>query len=187
VPHIVELPDSDSDLRAELNIPPDATVFGRIGGGYSWNVHFVNQVISEILSVRSDVYFLLVNTPRISPYMDHERAKFFGPIVHDAALKRQFINTCDAMLHARAEGESFGIACGEFSICNRPVITYSESPERNHIEQLGRKALLYRDAQSLYTLLLGFKANRLLDWNCYKEFGTQRVMEEFKRVFIDAI
>ena len=45
------------------------------------------------------------------------------------------------MIHARQEGESFGIAVGEFSFCNKPVITYSQSPEKNHLVTLGDKGL----------------------------------------------
>lgn len=36
--------------------------------------------------------------------------------------KTTFINTCDAMLWARHDGETFGLAIGEFSSKNKPVI-----------------------------------------------------------------
>ena len=59
--------------------------------------------------------------------------------------KVEFINTCDAMLHARYIGESFGLSCAEFSVRNKPIITYEKSPERNHIDTLGEKGIYYEN------------------------------------------
>ena len=43
----------------------------------------------------------------------------------DLNYKVKFINTCDAMIHARAMGETFGLAVAEFSKKNKPVIFVS--------------------------------------------------------------
>lgn len=48
------------------------------------------------------------------------------------------------MIHARGIGESFSLACGEFSIKGKRVITHYMSPQCSHIEILGDKALLYK-------------------------------------------
>ena len=57
----------------------------------------------------------------------------------------RFFATCDAMLHAREEGETFGMAVAEFSLRNKPVITYNGSGQYDnaHVRMLGSKALLY--------------------------------------------
>ena len=39
------------------------------------------------------------------------------------AEKSRFLYACDAMIHARADGETFGMAVAEFSVHNRPVLT----------------------------------------------------------------
>ena len=44
------------------------------------------------------------------------RILFFLPPTTDVERKVKFINTSDAFLHARTQGESFGMAVGEFSI-----------------------------------------------------------------------
>ena len=37
------------------------------------------------------------------------------------------------MIHGRSDGETFGLAVAEFSVANKPVITYSESKDREHL------------------------------------------------------
>ena len=56
--------------------------------------------------------------------------------------KVKFINTCDAMIHARTEGETFGLSIGEFSIKNKPIIT-TNSGDCNHLQILKNKCILY--------------------------------------------
>ena len=48
--------------------------------------------------------------------------------------KVKFINTCNAMLHARSLGESFGLSCAEFAIKNKPIFTYGFCRQRAHFE-----------------------------------------------------
>jgi hypothetical protein len=83
------------------------------------------------------------------PYMIVKNAIFLSPTVRNESLKRAFINTCDAMIHARSEGERFGLACGEFVVCGNPVITNKYSPEATHLEMLGDFALTYTSPHSL--------------------------------------
>jgi len=182
VSYMIHLPDIVEDFREKLNIPSDAIVFGRTGGPYSWNIPFVNDVISQTLQEREDAYFLFANTP---PFISHKRVIFVEPFA-DLQIKRKFINTCDAMLHARNEGESFGAAVGEFSLCNKPVITFANSPERSHINILQDKGLYYNSAQTLKDILLNFKVMSG-DFNAYKNYTPEKIMSYFKKVFIDKI
>lgn len=181
VPSIVDLPDINEDLREALGIPSDAIVFGRTGGEDTWNIPFTNQVIQLLLQKRNDIYFLLQNTPRS---IDHPNV-IHVPCSADLEYKTKFINTADAMLHSRYEGESFGVACGEFSIRNKPVLCWSGSKERNHIDTLGDKALLYYTPEDLYNLLINFQKRPNEDWNCYRDFEPEKVMKKFKEVFLD--
>ena len=158
-------------------------MFGRTGGPYSWNIHFVNSVIERILQERSNVYFLFANTDK---FINHERVIFHEPFA-DLVYKKKFINTTDAFLHARAEGESFGASVAEFSLCNKPVITYADSPERNHIFTLKDKGIYYNSPDSLYNILKAFTPNTLEDYNAYRDFTPENVMRKFKTVFIDKI
>jgi len=180
VPYIIDLPSIEESFREQLKIPKDAVVFGRIGGPYGWNIPFVNDVVEQILKQKSNYYFLFANTDR---FISHERALFIEPFA-DLKTKRRFINTCDAMIHARNEGESFGAAVGEFSFCNKPVITFEGSPERNHIITLGDKGIYYNNKEALYSILNKFVIDTNKDWNAYKEFTPQAVMRQFNDIFI---
>jgi hypothetical protein len=183
VSHIINLPSIDQDLRSKFNIPQNGIVFGRTGGTYSWNIPFVNDVIREIVNIKNNYYFLFVNT---TPFIQHERVLFIEPF-SDLLLKRKFINTCNAMIHARQEGESFGIAVGEFSFCNKPVITYIQSPEKNHIVTLGDKGLYYSDYNSLKNIFLDPSLFFNRDFNAYKNYVPEKVMYYFNEVFLNKL
>jgi hypothetical protein len=183
VPYMVHLPEHDENFRQKLNIPENATVFGRTGGYYSWNIPWVSDVICDVLQERKDLYFLFVQTHK---FIDHERVLFCDSFA-DLHVKRKFINTCDAMIHARAEGESFGLACGEFSLCNKPVVTYEHSPEKNHIFTLKDKGIYYNSPENLKHIFLNFKKEDSKNWNAYEKFSPNNVIQQFNKVFIDKL
>ena len=183
VPHMIDLPEVAGDLRDQLHIPQTATVLGCYGGSDSFNLTFVHEVILKVLQQRPDLYFVFMN---IAPFASHERLLFL-PGNSDMHYKMQFINTCDGMIHARGIGESFGIACGEFSIKGKPVITYAFSPQRSHIEILGDKGIFYQGRKDLEQILLSFNRQMQLqkNWDAYSEhFSPAVVMKKFNEVFI---
>jgi hypothetical protein len=177
---ITPLPDITEDLRDELNIPKNAIVFGRTGGDGSFNIPFAMDVIKQVVDTTSNIYFLFQNTP---VFYEHTKIKHIGPS-SDLEVKSKFINSCDAMIHARNEGESFGCACGEFSMKNKPIVTYFNSKDRNHIHLLGDKGFYYRDPNELYNILLSFKPDPTKDWNGYKDYNPERIMKIFNDVFL---
>jgi hypothetical protein len=183
VPHIIDLPIQGSSQRVRLDIPEDAVVFGCYGGSDSFNLDFVKRVIAEIVGKNSQIYFLFMN---IDQFIDHPQVIFL-PGNSDPIFKSSFINTCDAMIHARGIGESFGLACGEFSIHNKPVITYALSPQRNHIDVLGSKAILYKGPKDLLEIFLNFDkaSSKNQNWDCYSEdFSPSAVMRKFQSVYL---
>lgn len=165
VSHIVEMPAADGDMRAELGIPADALVLGGYGGKHSFDVPCAIEAVRTLLATRSDVYFVFMNFER---FVDHERA-FFLPATTHMATKARFIQTCDAMLHARLQGESFGLAVGEFSVMNKPVLTYKHCKHTHHINMLADKGLIYEDAVSLVQQVhaLPERLQRESNWDCY--------------------
>jgi hypothetical protein len=183
VPHMIHLPDHNKTLRAKLNIPKNAFVFGSYGGHDSFDVPFAPACVAAALGRRSDLYFLFMNYPK---FLAHERALFFQGSAN-GEFKTAFINSCDAMLHARMRGETFGLACGEFSSRNKPVLTWNGSPERGHIEILGAQALTYDGAddltERLCTLDKSFVAGGF--WRAYGEkFPPAEVMRTFEAIFL---
>lgn len=184
VPHIVQLPDIEETLRESLGIPEDATVFGRHGGRDTFDIPWAWTAINRALEARPDYYFLFMNTavPEVDFY-DPKRVIFMGATVHPY-YKRIFINTCDAMIHARQRGETFGIAVGEFAICSKPVFTYFDSPEKAHIQELGNWGIYYSDEESLFAQLLAFDRTEKQPM-LYSAFTPENVMAQFKEVFLD--
>jgi len=184
VPHMIDLPVAGKSLRANLAIPDDATVFGCYGGSDSFNLAFVKKTIAEVVNHDPQIYFVFMN---IEHFIDHPQVIFL-PGNSAPLFKSSFINTCDAMIHARGIGESFGLACGEFSIHNKPVITYALSPQRNHIDVLGSKGILYKGPNDLRRIFLDFDRTwyHKQDWDCYsKEFSPTAVMKKFASVFLE--
>lgn len=181
VPHMVYLPNEQTDLRKKLNIPQDAIVFGRHGGYDSFNLPFVHEIIEKIAHQRKDIYFVLLNTQPFCSLLN----VIHLPKITDLVRKTQFINTCDAMIHARRRGETFGLACAEFSIRNKPVITWFNSYERAHVDLLGNKGIYYSSPESLYRIFSQFKKEPQKNWDAYSEkFNPEAVMKQFDEVFI---
>ena len=188
VPHMITVEKTDLDLREELGIPKDAIVFGRHGGETTFDLAFVKKLIVEISKKRKDIYFVFMGTNSFvfksifTPYKNI----IFLPKSQDEIYKAKFINTCNAYLHARQQGESFGIAVGEFSICNKPIITWANSEEKSHIDILGDKAILYKDEKDLNEIIQNFKVDNNKNWDAYSnEYSSEKIMNKFKSVFID--
>ncbi len=183
VPYTVHLPDIDENMREELSIPSDALVIGRNGGWDSFDINFVKDSIREIINLRKDLWFLFQNT---EPFIEHERVIYL-PGSADLNVKVRFMNTCDAMLHARQIGESFGLSCAEFSTRNKPIITWYNSPERNHIDTLGEKGIYYENKEDISNILKNLDKNEIntLEWNCYQEYSPDKVVQKFKEIYLN--
>lgn len=182
VPYMVSLPENNDDLRKKLNIPIGDLVFGRNGGWETFDIDWVKEAIREVINLRNDIWFIFQFT---EPFIEHERVIYL-PGSSDLKEKVSFINTCDIMIHARYIGESFGLSCGEFSIRNKPVITWTGSPERNHIDILGDKGFYYNDKNDIFNLIINLKKDNILnkDWNCYKDYTPEKVIDKFKKVYL---
>jgi hypothetical protein len=179
MPHIVNVPESNENLRKELNIPEEAIVFGRYGGKDSFDIQFVYNVIQKILEIRSDFYFVFMNT---NVFYEHKNIIYL-PGSSDMINKRKLINTCDALIHARDGGETFGLTCGEFAICDKPVITYGKSHANEHLLILKEKAVTYNSAEELYNIFETFTKDKYdMKENGYKFYSPENVMNIFKNI-----
>ncbi len=181
VPHMIYNYKTTENLRTELSIPSDAIVFGRYGGLETFDIEFVHQAIKDILKSRKDVWFIFMNT---NEFYQHSNIIYLKG-TSNMEYKRKFINTSDAMIHARSQGESFGITCGEFAIEFKPVITWNGSKERNHINILGNQAILYSDYESIYKILNEFEKNKYsMESNGYLRYNPENVMDIFNKIYL---
>jgi hypothetical protein len=188
VPYIVDpLPTVDTDLRSELGIPSDATVFGCYAGTTEFNVSFVRHAINSTVMLNEKIYFILMNIHQSwngNGLLDHPQIKLL-PGNPDFIYKARLINSCNAMIHAREGGETFGLAVAEFSTKNKPVLTYGRSGEACHLEILGERALIYNTYEEVFHMFNNLSEYiKYDDYNCYRWFSPQNVMDRFQQVYL---
>lgn len=181
LPHIVSVQNDTENFRENFGIPDSAIVFGRYGGFDQFNITFVHETIIRVLNenIEKNIYFLFMNTQE---FYKHERLIYL-PLNIDLHYKRKFINTCDAMIHARLMGETFGLAIAEFSLCNKPIIT-CKCGDLEHILILKNRAMIYENKVDLINILTNFKKinDEEDDYNMYDNYNPDNVMNEFKRL-----
>ena len=184
VPFYVPKLVSEKSLRKELRIPEGAKVFGRHGGWDTFNIPFARRAVVEHARNYTEDHFVFLNTEPIRGTERLPNIHYLSATV-DPVEKSKFLATCDAMLHARWHGETFGLAVGEFAVLGKPVITFSESREKAHLEMLGSQALLYRHASELTKMLRNFRPHRTQGTE-YEIFGDPKaVMELFQKKLLE--
>lgn len=189
VPHMVNFEQQiHDDLRTELDIPKEAKVFGYFGGAQSFNIKFAQQTAKKIASKYKDIYFIFMG---VDTFVKKKWWKalpkniIFLPANSDVIYKQKFINTCNALLHARERGETFGITVAEFALKGKPIITFGDSPEKAHIQELKDKGYYYHNEKELENLILESNLSLSASEN-YHKFLPQPVMDKFKEVFINS-
>ncbi len=107
------------------------------------------------------------------------------------------------MLHARDDGETFGLSIAEFSSMNKPIITFKPglrltfehfkrfqikkilSDSRAHLMILGRNAITYRNRQTLSKKLIAFDKEKFSakSLDVYtKKYSPEKVMRIFEHI-----
>ena len=160
--------------RTRHNLNSGDIVFGRTGGYDSFDIPFVKSSIIKMVNQHPNMHFWFVNTER---FYDHQNIKHFDFLSkHDLV---SFMNTCDAMIHARKDGECFGISIAEFSMCNKPIITHNKSHWSAHLTYL-KQYHGYNDECDLENILTSFVPDPSGDYNFYKQFSPQNIMSKFQ-------
>jgi hypothetical protein len=104
--------------------------------------------------------------------------------------KEAYFSLCDVMIHARHDGESFGLAVAEMSVRNKPVMTFrppKTSPAYlTHIRYLGEKGFYYTTGYELDALIDDFVVHgvEVRDYNAYRDVSPEKVMVQFENTFI---
>lgn len=185
VPHMIGLQPSKTqeNLRSYLNIPQDAVVFGRYGGMDTFDLEIARSAIKRAVREYDNLYFVFINTPEFDI---HPRIIFL-PKISDLDEKNRFICTCDAHLECGGLGHTFGLAMGEFSINNKPIIAYNGVVWNTaHFDILKDQAIYFKTEEELYNVLTTFDPSLYSkrDNNCYRDYSPHKVMEQFSKVFI---
>lgn len=188
LPNIVYVDHAETgDLRNELGISHDAIVLGRYGGYNTFDVPFVVDHIKRCARARPHIFFLFMNTRDFTT--EPMPNIMFLPPRRDVTYKTRFIRTCDAMLHARSDGETHGMACGEFALLNRPVITTRWGATAHIDVYLKNRAVVVHDADSLQTAIDSVKPHdngTCAESTGYDECTPEKVMPVFRMLMNDA-
>jgi hypothetical protein len=178
VPHIVDMPTPDRDLRKNLGIPNSAVCGIRIGGQDSFDIQFVRDLVSDLCQ-RKDYYFIFVNTEIFiqAPNV------IFLKTVFDKQLKADLLASADYFLHARTRGESFGISIVEAMQMGLPVFAWEGGIDRNHSELLPSEWLYSNrtDLENIITECKKLTSNSFL--KSAEAYRPASVMEKFLEVF----
>ena len=182
VPHLVPRLVSSENLRVRLGIPAGARVFGRHGAVDTFNIPWVHRAVLRHARQHPGDHFVFLNT---EPFSGAPPANLhFLPATPDREEKARFLATCDAMLHARWHGETFGLAVGEFAALGKPVITFAGSRERAHLEMLGSRAVVYHTRTELEEVLASFRPHPAPGTEYEKYADRAVVMKMFQEVFL---
>lgn len=180
VPHVVDLPAPTDSYRKKFGISDDQIVIGRYGGYYSFDLDFVKSTVIDLVEESNKFVFLFMNT---QPFFKHPNIKYIDSVV-DLQKKSNFINTCDAMLHARQRGESFGLSVAEFLSQNKPVVSWSGGVDLNHVDMLKGSGTLYTNSDTLEEIIKGIK-DKNEEWSLRtSSFKPKHVMKKFEEVFL---
>ena len=163
------------------DVKNNALVFERYGGNNEFNIDYVQKEIIEHVKLNNNNYFIFSNT---DIFYIHPRIIYLDKII-DLNDKVKFINTCDAMIHARSEGETFGLSIGEFSSKNKPVITSISTIDNSHIYIFGANGIYYNNIFGLLWIFNNIQdiIKSRDDWNFFKEYTPENVMDKFMKVF----
>jgi hypothetical protein len=181
VPYMVHVDETTQEtFRNELEIPLDAIVVGRHGSYDTFDIQFVQAAVPKLLDMYPNMYFVTMNT---RPFAEHPRLIYL-PRTTDLRVKRKFVNTCDVMLHARLRGETFVLACGEFALARKAIVSYGLSWERAHLDILGNACTTYTSEEDLMKIFADGTWKKDMSSNGYLSYTPAAVMAQFQRVFL---
>lgn len=184
VPYIVNLPESNPDasknFRKKYGISDEQYVFGRLGGFETFDIPFVKENVVKLVHKFDHLVFMFANT---AVFYEHPRI-IYTPAFFGQQEKSDYIGSCDAMLHARNLGESFGLSVAEFLFHNKPVISWMGGFDGNHRVML-KNPLCFYGEHNVYDRILGLRNRPKLNYKSWvSEFTPEAVMKKFNEVFL---
>lgn len=182
VPLPVELINTNKNLRKKFNIPKNAKVIGYHGGNSSFDLDFVRDLIKELVNKNNKIYFMFMN---IDKFISSNKVIFLKGTLNQFK-KVKFINTCDAMLHARSLGESFGISCAEFAIKNKLILAYGFCRHRAHFDICRNNIIPYFSYNDLKKKIIKLNKKKKINYKLKKKLSEKKTIKIFEKVFLSS-
>ena len=182
VPHIVNLPSPDTNVRKNFKIPEDALLGLRYGGYDSFDLKIAHDAVKRTLVENPMAWFLMVNTKK---FYDHPRLIYTKAVV-SKQTKSNLLGSADFFIHGRKRGETFGLAIIEAMQMGTPVFAWYGGIDQNHIQVLKRSSL-YQSSADLCSKIHELKNYSDIAHNVLKakDFSPDIVMQKFNSIFID--
>lgn len=182
IPLIVDdFPPQQKSIRKQLGISDNQFLFGYHGDKF--DLPWVRAVVEDICRSHEDYVFVFMHSRQF-----HVGEKPKNLIYIDGTWNMQeksdFIHSCDAMIDGCTIGETFGMSVAEFTICNKPVVTWGSPPDRAHLEYMGHKAFLYNSEEELRNIILTIRdLPRYAEYrDCYDACSPLNIMKRFKNI-----
>ena len=178
VPHMVSLPTPTKNLRESWGISEHSIIVGRYGGQDTFDIHWVKDELLKFIHYNPNYFFVFVNTRR---FTRHPNFVFLDTIINTQE-KSNYLNSIDVFLHARLQGESFGLSIVEALYRNKPVLSWNGGTDKHHMYLLKNSDGLYSDSLELKEKLLNYKDIKVPS---VEQFSPIPVMKKFKEVFLN--
>lgn len=134
----IEKPLTQDDMRAELGIPKDAFVVGRVGRADP-GIHdpISLKAFQKIQDEKS--YFVALSPPEnmVAEAKKLGIKNFLALAPVDQVGLSRFYNTLDVLVHARRDGETFGCNIAEAMMHEKPVVSHISAFMNAHTEIMG--------------------------------------------------
>jgi len=184
VPHFVNMPPMNRNLRKDWRIPEDAFVILRYGGYEKFDIKWVQRIVLELLNKYHNLFFIFINT---KPFAIHKRIVYL-PVIMEKQDKSNALYSADLFLHARMQGECFSMALLEAMSARIPILSWRGGIDQGHTLTLDADSLYDSPASlmvRLNSMITG--ARNRYDHRKLKEFSEDKVMNKFIKVFLGGL
>lgn len=138
----IKSPATENDLRAELEIPENAFVLGRISRPDLIDDLFILDVFERLqktIQTNECYMVILAGSESIKQRAkQYTNIKFIEPTIDEVSLSL-FYNSLDVLLHHRIDGETFGMNIAEAMIHGKPVVSHLSHVDNAQAELLQPK------------------------------------------------
>ncbi|NBW56730.1 glycosyltransferase [bacterium] len=140
IPSVVYVPEvlPEKNLRAELNIPEDAFVYGFHQGNRAGMFHSMSLDAFSKIQNNNNYFVIMGGDPRYRSYVQERGIKNVLFINSSSNVENihKFLNTLNVFAHSRADGEVCSACIVEALSHSLPVLSHP-ALNMGHVEQIG--------------------------------------------------
>ena len=156
IPIPANMPATNRDMRAELDIPPSALVAG-CHQQVSDPIYSPLLLSAFSLIERQGYYFVILGGSdkyRQQAYALGLSNVRFVPHTGNAESISAFLNTLDVFAHGRADGEVFGAVLAEAMMHGKPCVSHTSPIANAQVETIGPAGFVTNDAEAYARAIL---------------------------------